>query len=130
MGKKDNRLDFLLVTSFKLACEKGFDNMSIRDITVEMNSSPGAVYYHFDTKDKLLKAIFKKYVLEIFEDFSDKILNSKWDVDYKLRFMFNYLINYDISTDSLVIEDCPDFKDYYVFIISCFHMHSNVKRIM
>lgn len=30
----------------------------------------------------------------------------------------------------LVIEDCPDFKDYYLFIISCFHMHSTIKKIV
>ncbi|MEA4957121.1 MAG: TetR/AcrR family transcriptional regulator [Methanobrevibacter sp.] len=128
MGKKVNRLDFLVATSFKLACEKGFDNMSIKDITFDMNSSPGAVYYHFDTKDKLLKAIFKKYVLEFFKDFTNKIINNKWDFDYKLRFMFNYLVNYDITTGSPVIKDCPDFRDYYLFIISCFHMHSNIKK--
>lgn len=43
----------------KLAEEKGFDAMSIRDICAETGLSIGAFYHHFSSKDDLLNESFQ-----------------------------------------------------------------------
>lgn len=47
--------------SVKLFVQKGFKGTSIKDITDSVNLTRGAIYWHFKSKDELLKTIIKYY---------------------------------------------------------------------
>ena len=50
----------LLDTAERLFCDKGFDRVSVRDLTAEANCNVAAVNYHFGSKEKLYAEMFRR----------------------------------------------------------------------
>ena len=50
----------LLDTAERLFCEKGFDRVSVRELTAEANCNIAAVNYHFGSKQKLYAEMFRR----------------------------------------------------------------------
>lgn len=57
-----NTKEKILHVAERMFADKGFDGVSIRDITAEANVNLGAVTYYFETKEKLILAILQKKV--------------------------------------------------------------------
>lgn len=51
-----------------LFAEKGFDSVSVRDITKAAKANVAAVNYHFGSRDQLVNAILSRYILPINEE--------------------------------------------------------------
>ena len=71
----------ILLTATRLFNELGERNVTANDIALELNISPGNLYYHFKGKDGIVAAIFARYYREmagflatplITEDFLDQ----------------------------------------------------------
>ena len=71
----------ILLTATQLFNELGERNVTANDIALELNISPGNLYYHFKGKDGIVSAIFSRYYREmagflatplITEDFLDQ----------------------------------------------------------
>ncbi len=56
----EERKDEILNVAAQLFLEKGFDNASTNDIINEMGIARGTLYYHFESKEKILDAIVEK----------------------------------------------------------------------
>lgn len=54
--------ELIIGAAEKLFFEKGFDKVSMRDISEEAKLSKGAIYHHYKSKDEIIKEIINKYV--------------------------------------------------------------------
>ncbi len=65
----------LLATAMKLFANKGYDNVSVREVAREAGVTPGLAYHYFDSKQSLFAAAIEDYAqrcatvfIEIFDD--------------------------------------------------------------
>ncbi len=64
----------------KLFIEKGFEKTSVNLIVEKLNIAKGTIYYYFDSKDDIMKAVLKRFAKDsaevINQRLSDKSLNA------------------------------------------------------
>ena len=65
--RQDNRRRALMDAAAALFAETGYRATTIRDIASAVGMLPGSVYYHFDSKDALLLAVYREGVRGIAE---------------------------------------------------------------
>ncbi len=63
--RQDNRREDLLDAAARLFARRGYHATSMRDIAAAAQMLPGSVYYHFDSKDALLLAVYAEGVARI-----------------------------------------------------------------
>jgi AcrR family transcriptional regulator len=63
--RQDNRRRDLLDAAASLFCDKGYHATSMRDIAKVAGMLPGSMYYHFESKDELLLAVYREGVRRI-----------------------------------------------------------------
>lgn len=102
----------ILVTSLDLFNQQGEGNVSSVDIAIELDISPGNLYYHFKGKEVLVSALFDLYRLKI-----DKVLAAPASKDISIEdfFYFLYLVfeqgqlfQFLFHNPSELIEKYPD----------------------
>ena len=79
---EDNRRRALLDVAARLFGTRGFDSVSIRDITKEVGMLPGSLYYHFSSKEELFLAVHEQGVTDIRNavlSALEKASNSPWE---------------------------------------------------
>jgi len=72
----ETRRQQLLDIALALFAERGFENVSIKDLAAEAEVASGLIYHYFRSKDELLVAIFQRHnplpdFEAIFEEVSD-----------------------------------------------------------
>jgi len=77
----------ILLTALELFNENGESNVSCVDIALELDISPGNLYYHYKGKEVMVLALFDMY-----KERMDKIISSPQDVDLKVEEFFYYLL--------------------------------------
>ena len=55
----------ILAAAVAVMAEKGYHGTSVRDIAVRAGLSPGALYYHFESKQQLLATIMERGIEEL-----------------------------------------------------------------
>ena len=68
----------ILVTATQLFNERGERNVTASDIALELDISPGNLYYHFKGKDAILGALFQGYYRELAGILATPILESSF----------------------------------------------------
>ncbi len=63
--RQDNRRRALLDAAARLFRERGFHAASMRDLARAAGMLPGSLYYHFDSKEALLEAVYGEGVQRI-----------------------------------------------------------------
>lgn len=63
--RQDNRRGALMDAAARLFAEQGYRATTIRDIASAAGMLPGSVYYHFESKDALLVAVYREGVARI-----------------------------------------------------------------
>jgi AcrR family transcriptional regulator len=58
--------DRLLDAAERLFCERGFDGTSVRDLTKAADCNVAAVNYHFGSKDRLYRQMFRRHMERVF----------------------------------------------------------------
>ncbi len=58
----------LIESAEKLFAEKGFEAVSVRDITKEAGANVAAVNYHFGSRDGLVVAVISRYLIPVNQD--------------------------------------------------------------
>ncbi len=71
--RSHNRIKPLLDSAARLFAERGYRETTIRDIGAAIDMLPGSVYYHFDSKQELLLAIYGEGVRTIKEKVRDAV---------------------------------------------------------
>ncbi len=61
----------IMGVALHLFVTRGYFNTTMRDIGRESNLSAGAIYYHFDSKESIARALFTDMVTRIGRDFDD-----------------------------------------------------------
>ena len=87
----------ILLTALELFNDSGESNVSCVDIALELDISPGNLYYHYKGKEVMVVALF-----EMYKERMDKILSSPNDVDLKVEEFFFYLL--------MVLQSCHMFR--------------------
>lgn len=65
--RQDNRRELLLDAAAGLICRRGYHASSMRDIARATDMLPGSIYYHFESKEELLVAVYAEGVRRIAE---------------------------------------------------------------
>ena len=65
--RQDNRRQHLLDAAAGLICRRGYHATSMRDIGRATHMLPGSIYYHFESKEELLVAVYAEGVRRIAE---------------------------------------------------------------
>ncbi len=76
----------ILVTSLDLFNRRGESNVSSVDISLELDISPGNLYYHFKGKEVIVEALFALY-----KDQMDKVLQSTIQKEINIEDFFYFL---------------------------------------
>jgi AcrR family transcriptional regulator len=63
--RQDNRRSHLLDAAAKLFGERGFHATSMRDIAKAVGMLSGSIYYHFESKDEMLLAVYEEGVRRV-----------------------------------------------------------------
>lgn len=77
----------ILITTLELFNEHGESNVSCVDIAMELDISPGNLYYHYKGKEVMVVALF-----EMYKERMSKILTSSDDADLKIEDFFYFLL--------------------------------------
>jgi len=77
----------ILLTSLDMFNQHGEANITCVDIAIELDISPGNLYYHFKGKEVIISALFDMYVQH-----SSKILVSPESESLSLSEFFHYLL--------------------------------------
>jgi AcrR family transcriptional regulator len=63
--RQDNRRTHLLDAAARLFSERGFHATSMRDIAKVVGMLSGSIYYHFESKDEMLLAVYEEGVQRV-----------------------------------------------------------------
>lgn len=63
----EERRQEIIETALELLSEKGYDNMTVQDITDRMNVSPGLCYRYFKSKTEIFSAASEYYAMKMVE---------------------------------------------------------------
>ncbi len=91
----------ILVTSLALFNQHGENNVSSVDIAMELDISPGNLYYHFKGKEVIVAALFDWYQTQF-----NALLNASKDHALSLEEFFYYLY--------LLMEQAQTFRFFYL----------------
>lgn len=67
VARQDNRRAQLLDAAAKLFAERGFHATSMRDIAKTVGMLSGSIYYHFESKDEMLLAVYEEGLRRVTE---------------------------------------------------------------
>jgi AcrR family transcriptional regulator len=127
-----NNKNKITKATFSLSLKRGFDNVSISQIKKEAEVTTGAIYYHFNDKDDILLEIINVYLLDPLENFIELISNMKKPIYEKLKFIFYYIIGYDIEKENVGIEFHEDlssnYKEYHLLFEGIYHQHPEIRK--
>jgi len=79
--------------------EKGFQQVSMRQIARELNYSHGAIYYHFKNKAELFYALVEKHFLML-DNKIEQIVNHEVSNEEKLEQLFLGFIDFGLTHQS------------------------------
>ncbi len=79
-SRSNSRNRALVEAAADLFASQGFKATSMRDIARAVDMLPGSIYYHFDSKDDLLLAIYEAGVAQITQTFEEAVesLDDPW----------------------------------------------------
>jgi AcrR family transcriptional regulator len=110
-GPEQNResRDEILSTAARLFGERGFANVSVRDICEEAGVTPPTIYHYFGSKDHLFQEVIRTRLnLSDFQQTLLKLLESQPDPTSQLcAFIYHYLNNFprDFFNPGMFLQD-------------------------
>lgn len=70
MRNKEETYSLIVETAYKMFAENGFDKTSLAMIAKEVGISKPAIYYYFDSKEKLIDFLFEEICKEIVNQYT------------------------------------------------------------
>ncbi|MED3575195.1 TetR/AcrR family transcriptional regulator [Cytobacillus praedii] len=70
MRNKEATYGLIVETAYKMFAENGFDKTSLAMIAKEVGISKPAIYYYFDSKEKLIDFLFEEICKEIMKQYT------------------------------------------------------------
>jgi len=115
----------ILLTSLEMFNEHGEANITCVDIAIELDISPGNLYYHFKGKEVIISALFDMYVQR-----SSKILVSPESESLSLSEFFHYLLRLleSVRLFRFIYRNPNDLMQKYPAIVRSFKRLINSKE--
>src|SRR5690625_2248492 len=98
-NKTDLTREKIMDVARELLSEKGYANVSMRQIANEINCSHGAIYYHFKNKAELFYALVEDHFL-LLEQKMTEIMEEPIDRTQKLRKLLLGFIQFGLNQQS------------------------------
>ena len=89
----EERRQEIIETALELLSEKGYDNMTVQDITDRMNVSPGLCYRYFKSKTEIFSAASEYYAMKMVEQLKIPI-SENMPVIEKLELVINRIFEF------------------------------------
>jgi hypothetical protein len=105
----------VLITALELFNLQGENNVSSVDIAMEMDISPGNLYYHFKGKEIIIAALF-----ELHQEQMQRILRAPTDKDMSVEDFFYFLY--------LLLEQIHLFRFFYRNLSDLMEKYSNLAK--
>lgn len=146
MGEKINQSELILDAAYRCVTEKGYANISLRDIAKEANVALSQLHYYFGSKKKLLQEIIKKMIKKYTTELEKQLVSKKNHLGKSnIAYSFNFIkevikhnpeffkILFDLSGLALKSESfkllLSDMLDYLASIIKeCIDETSCIKE--
>jgi AcrR family transcriptional regulator len=96
----------ILQTALKLFLEKGFKNVTVREIVEESHSSMGNLYFHFKNKMEILKFISHRFLSSL-----------RLKTEANLELPFEPVVKFAIDLKLGLLTTLEDEKIYELFIL-------------
>ncbi len=127
-----NNREKIADVAFALSLEKGFDNVSMKEIQKESGLGAGSIYYHFENKNEILVYITNKYYMNILNQLKKSIENFDGSFIEKMRFILNFRVNSNLKEKNKIYISGSEFsqKDYYMLITSIYHYYPEVRDMI
>jgi len=115
----------ILLTSLEMFNEHGEANITCVDIAIELDISPGNLYYHFKGKEVIISALFDMYLKR-----SSKILVSPESESLSLSEFFHYLLRLleNVHLFRFIYRNPNDLMQKYPAIVRSFKRLINSKE--
>lgn len=78
--------------SLKMFGTKGYEQTSVADIAKEIQLTKGAVYHHFESKEKILEYVTMMTQQKMINQVAEIVYDEKEDVDGKVKKIIQYFI--------------------------------------
>lgn len=88
--------DKIMVESFKLFLEKGFESVSMSEIKKSSGISVGTFYYYFKSKEDLINTVMTNYIFDYFQMALDNMNDFEGSTKEELYYVTMQIIGYDI----------------------------------
>ena len=116
----EETVNLILVVSFRLFMEKGYEHTSIQDIIDHLGGlSKGAIYHHFKSKEDILVAVTDRMTAESNQMLAEIRDRADLDGKEKLKRIFKDSINRPVQNDIFTIA--PDFHSNSKLLFSLLH---------
>jgi len=112
-----NTEERILKEAMRLFLERGYHGTSIDDITRAAGLTKGALYWHFESKEDLLKKIIKKYE----NSFLDEMIHSVSEVKNGVLGKFEKYIRFTSAFAYYNRELCVSFETLAAELIGAHH---------
>jgi len=127
-----NNKDKITEVTFLLSLEKGFDNVSMKEIQEASGLSAGSIYYYFKDKNDILISLLNKYFVNNIPLLKEAIISSNASFMEKLTIAFigtTTSFNKErIHGNSSILPEF-NYEDYFVLMMSVYHQYPEVRHI-
>lgn len=108
-----NTRDMILKVAFQGFLADGFEKVSLNELIKRTGLTKGAFYYHFDSKDELLREILQKYFHAYIEQNIDMLVELEGSVVEKVNFSIESITN----VQERIKEICSQNTDPKAFLM-------------
>ncbi|GKX29700.1 AcrR family transcriptional regulator [Vallitalea longa] len=92
MGERVNQSELILDAAYRCVTEKGYANISLRDIAKEANVALSQLHYYFGSKKKLFQEIIKRMIKKYTTELEKQLVLKKGQSDKKnIAYAFNFI---------------------------------------
>ena len=110
MKKGERRKQDLLNIAYRMFIQKGYENASVDDITIEAGLAKGTYYYYFESKEATLEAVIEM-MIEKAENIAKAALMNPVPIPQKLA---SVVYAFQPNKDEIVITDVLERKENIV----------------
>ena len=104
----------IIRVAFALFLEKGYKEVTIKNIMEATNLSKGAIYHHFDSKEEIYFATIETYYINLFQTTGLEVMSDNFKDNIEL--IYHFAANLFSSIETLTKEgmDFP-IRNFYSF---------------
>ena len=118
-----NSKDNIVRIAFALFLEKGYKEVTIRNIMEACNLSKGAIYHHFKSKEEIYFATLEAHYFNLLK--TDKLEFQSGDFRQDIECLYNYIVKLFAGIEKLTEEGLNyPIRSFYVYQLKSEHIET------